>query len=58
VITIKNISSQGLGIVLFDGVEHIHQWLAPRQVTTVPKEYLTAPVNTLAKRKMISLSSL
>jgi len=54
---IKNVSSQGLEIILYDGREYAHHWLKPLQTLSVPSTYLTDTVHEMAARKLVSLKN-
>jgi len=54
---IKNVSSQGLEIILSVGAEYVHHWIKPKQSLSVPSTYLTDTVHELAARKLITIKN-
>jgi len=54
-LVLRNLSSQGKELIFFDGKEYHHHWLEPKDFVRVPKSFITPSVQTLARRKLISI---
>jgi hypothetical protein len=56
-LTIRNLSSQGKELIFFDGKDYLHHWLESKSSVKIPESFITPTVQTLARRKLISIKT-
>jgi hypothetical protein len=54
-VTIRNLTKQGLEIIFKDGQQYSHYWLDAAASVTVPSDFITDTISELTRRRVLQL---